>query len=410
MNFLEKKLKREIEARKLAESILEEKSAEIYSKNKELEHLNKELNTLLSLKKNELQESENERFKYFENFATGIGLVLNGNFFKANSTLLNLFGYSEEEMMDLKIEDITHPDDLQKSLRKIKDHMEGNIDHYIIEKRYIRKNQSYFWAKSYVSTIKNTKGEKKYSLIFIENIHEQKIAQKKTQLLIKELQEINEKLENFAHVISHDLKAPLTGINTILNWMEDPDLSQETHKEYHNLMKDRVEKMYNMIDHIIEYSKVTQESENQDIININVLLDETLQFLNIPLHISIQKSTNFPTIKANSIKIQQIFNNLLTNAIKHIEKPTGIITIHWSETPLLYVFKIRDNGIGIEEKHYSKIFNLFNSLSPQKKSSGIGLNIVQKIVNQYKGTITVNSEIGQFTEFTFTLAKKMVHY
>ncbi len=410
MDFLERKLKREIEARKLAESILEEKSLDIYLKNKELRRLNKEQLHLLSVKKDELKETENERFKYFENAATGIGLVLNDNsFFKANTTLLKLFGYPEEEMLRLSLEEITHPDDLQKSYEKINAHHQGEVESYTIEKRYIRKNRSYFWAKSHVSTIKDAQGNKKYSLVIIENIHEQKIAEKQAQLLIKELQEINEKLENFAHVVSHDLKAPLTGINTVLNWMEQHDSEPcEIFREYHQLMKDRVEKMYRMIDSIIEYSRVSEINENTEILNLNILLDEIIQFLNIPLHITIQKSTDFPTIKANSIKIQQIFNNLLSNALKHIDKPKGIITISWSENDLFYIFKVRDNGIGIEEKHYSKIFNLFNSLSPQKKSSGIGLSIVEKIIKQYQGKITVNSEVGQFTEFTFTLSKKMI--
>lgn len=410
MDFLEKRLKREIAARKLAESILEEKSLEIHLRNQELQRLNKEHLELLSIKKEELQESENESFKYFENAATGIGLVLNDStFFKANTTLLKMFGYSEEEMLQLNLKAITHPDDLQESYDKINAHHQGGFEKYTIEKRYIRKNNSYFWAKSHVSSIKDAQGNKKYSLVIIENIHNQKIAEKKAQLLIKELQEINEKLENFAHVVSHDLKAPLTGINTVLNWMEQHDSEPcEVFKEYHQLMKERVEKMYHMIDSIIEYSRVSEINENTETLNLNILLDETIQFLNIPLHITIQKKSDFPTIKANSIKIQQIFSNLLNNALKHINKPQGIISISWSENDLFYIFKVRDNGVGIEEKYYSKIFNLFNSLSPQKKSSGIGLSIVEKIIKQYQGKITVNSEIGQFTEFTFTLSKKMV--
>ncbi len=408
MNFLEKRLKREIAARKQAESILEQKSTEIYYKNRELERLNNNLNTLLELKKEELQESENERFRYFENFAIGIGLLLNGHIFKANTTLVNLFGHAPEEITTLTIQDVTHPNDLEKSMQKMEDHNDGKLDHYTIEKRYIRKNKSYFWAKSYISTVKDSNGRKKYSLVFIENIHEQKIAEKKTQVLIKELQEINEKLENFAHVVSHDLKAPLTGINTILNWMETLNLEDETFHEYWLLMNERVKRMYNMIDGIIEYSKVSESNENQEVIDLNLLLDETLQFLDIPLHIKVIKAPDFPMLKASSIKIQQIFNNLLTNAIKHIDKPKGCITISWSENNFFYIFKIKDNGIGIEDKHLSKIFQPFNSLSPKKLSSGIGLSIVQKIVNQYKGSITVNSEINQFTEFTFSLAKKMV--
>jgi len=406
-NFLKKKLQRAIAAREEAERILEEKSKEIYYKNEELERLNNELETTLSLKITALEESEKERFKLFENTAVGIAITFHGKILKVNDTFANLLGYEVDEIIKLKKKHINFKEDMFVFDQKMKELYDQKISSFSIEKRFKRKNNSSFWANTHVSVITDKKGEIKYCLEIIEDIQEKKITENKMNSLVAQLRDINNSLENFAHIVSHDLKAPLSGINAVLNWLKDTELN-EKQLSYQQMMEDRVKKMHGLIEGIIDYSKVSNKDEEKTLIDADSLISEVLQFIHIPHHIYIEKVGEFPKLYINKAKFSQVFSNLLTNAVRHIDKSTGKIKIEALADDKYFIFKVKDNGIGIEAKYYTKIFTIFNSITPSKESTGIGLTLVKKIVEQYKGKISVQSEVGEYTEFTFSILKKTV--
>ncbi len=403
-NILEKRLKRANAAREQAEKILENKSRELFLKNQELEDLNNRINSTLELKVSELKESEAQRFTLFQNSVMGTVLTLHGKILKANETFAQLLGYKLEDVIGLHIEDVSYKDDVESSITNTEALQEKQIGNFTMEKRYKRKNNTFFWANTHVSPVRDENGVIKYHLAIIENIHDKKIAEQKRAMLVHHLKEVNESLENFAHVVSHDLKSPLTGINTILNWLERYELDDEV-KEFHEMMKAQVLKMYTLIDNVIAYSKVNSLQEQRQSFSITDLVDECIQFLVIPLHIKVELKGNFPTIIANKTKLQQVFSNLIDNAVRYINKEEGLITVTALEDDNYWIFKVKDNGKGIEQKYFSKIFAIFETADTKQQGTGIGLSLVKKIINQYQGTISVNSVVNEFTEFTFSFAK-----
>jgi len=112
---------------------------------------------------------------------------------------------------------------------------------------------------------------------------------------------------------------------------------------------------------------------------------------------------NLPIIKGDKTKLQQLFQNLICNAIKFNDKEKGIIEINVKEIDSHYEFSVKDNGMGIDKKYHDNIFNIFHSLNNSKESTGIGLSIVKKVVDLYKGEIWLESAPNKGTTFYFTL-------
>nr|WP_321413567.1 ATP-binding protein [uncultured Allomuricauda sp.] len=113
-----------------------------------------------------------------------------------------------------------------------------------------------------------------------------------------------------------------------------------------------------------------------------------------------------PRIIADKTKVHQLFQNIISNAVVHIEKENGLVEILYKEEPDHWQFCIKDNGVGIPKKYHQKIFEIFQSASNDKKSTGIGLSIVKKIIDRYNGTVWIESEEGAGTDFYFTLEKQ----
>ncbi len=405
--ILKKRFLREKNARLQAEKLLEEKSLELYLKNKELERLNVGLNELLSRTSDQLDTLSYEHKQLFENSAVGVLLSKDGNILQCNSTFSTLVGYSEEEMKGMSISEITYEQDVEPSQLSTEKFNNRNIRKYSIQKRYKKKNGAVFWGSTHVSEISNKNSKSRYLLAVIIDVHKEKITEKKLQQTVAELIEVNDNLESFAHIASHDLKAPLTGINTVLGWMEhntDPDKMTE----YVQLMQLRVTKMYQLIDNIIAYSRVSSTDEERTFFNTKSLVEDCILLLDVPLHVSIEFEGDFPDIMTNKTKLSQVFSNLMDNSIRHINKEQGKIVVGVMEDKTYFYFSIWDNGIGIESKYYSKIFQIFNSLTPSKKSTGIGLSLVKKVVEQLGGKISVDSKVDQYTVFEFSINKEKV--
>ncbi|OIQ16619.1 MAG: hypothetical protein BM557_09920 [Flavobacterium sp. MedPE-SWcel] len=405
-DFLKNRIKREIAARQEAERILEEKSLELYFKNIELEDLNKELNKSLTVTTDELDDLENIHLELFENSAVGIVMTEKDIIVQINKAFADLLGYEKAELIGKHIKDISYRDDVNLSMQNTKDLSDKKIERFSMQKRYKRKNGTFFWGSTNVSEVKGKKGKEKCNLAVIVNIHNEKIAENKLHQTVSQLQEINQNLENFAHIVSHDLKAPLTGINTVLAWIEETETGEEM-RNYTSLMKERVEKMYTLIEGIISYSKVSNHNEERSLVDVEEVVDEAIQFLQVPMHIEVVKEGVFPKIYINRAKFMQVFNNLIDNAIRHNDKEKGLIKIAVTEDNSYYYFSIHDNGEGIEERYFIKIFEIFNTLTKTGKNTGIGLSLVKKIVEQCGGKVSVKSKRGMYTEFRFTISKQI---
>jgi len=220
---------------------------------------------------------------------------------------------------------------------------------------------------------------------------------------IKELQNRNTELDNFAYVVSHDLKAPLRGIHNAIKWIEE-DFSKELSpqvKNYLDIIPKRTKRMEDLINGLLDYARLRKKTPSE-IIDVNEIINEISAAI-VPKNIKVD-SINLPVFETERLKLEQVFTNLISNSVKYIHHDHGRIIISCMELPGYYQFTVKDNGIGIEPEYHDKIFELFQTLreKEEKESTGIGLSIVKKIIDEQQGTIKVNSYLDKGAEFTFT--------
>lgn len=221
------------------------------------------------------------------------------------------------------------------------------------------------------------------------------------------LRRSNAELEQFAYVVSHDLKAPLRGISSLANWLASDygdALGTEGQEQLH-LMIGRVKRMNALIEGILAYSRASRIREPEIAVDVTQVVQSTIDLLAPPPHIQIEVAAALPTVWCEPTRIAQVFQNLLSNAIKYMDKPAGRIGVSCVRQGGFWRFGIEDNGPGIEEQYFGKIFQLFQTLAARDKveGTGVGLSIVQKIVELQGGRIWLESRVGEGTTFYFTV-------
>ncbi len=252
-------------------------------------------------------------------------------------------------------------------------------------------------------TAELTKTNKKLHL----EIAERKQAEDKKAQLLKELESVNQELKDFAYIVSHDLKAPLRAISTLANWLSvdyKDKLDDEGKEQLHLLIK-RASRMNDLINGILEYSRLGRVKEKKVKVDVNEIVKEVIEFIAPPDHIAITIENELPSIVFEKTRITEIFQNLLSNAIKFMDKPQGTVTIGCVKSNGYWKFNVTDNGPGIEEKYFEKIFQIFQSLSPRDEleSTGVGLTLIKKIITMYSGSVWIESKIDRGSTFFFTL-------
>lgn len=400
VDILERALKRERAARKLAEGILEDKSKQLFELSEKLRETNEALEGNLSEKTLELQA-------IFDNSSLGIVLTKFGQIVEVNKAFCELLGYSNTELKALDVKTISVKDDYPESRQLMEQLDKGLIDNFSMNKRYIKKNEDTIWAKTNVAAIRDNNGVLKYQVALVEDITEDLKLASERQSLIANLEGKNKDLRDFAQVVSHDLKSPLRSMDTLINWLQEAykEDDKERFDSTYYLLLDKVSKMDSLIDGVLRYSSIDNAKALKEPISINALLKDIVNMLHVPAHVSI-KYDKMPTIVGDVYRIQQLFQNLLTNALKSIDKSKGQIEIKVEEEERQWLFSIKDNGKGISNSYKDKIFEMFQSIEDsQNKATGIGLAIVKKIVEFYQGKIWVESQIGEGTTFYFTLKK-----
>ncbi|GAL85418.1 hypothetical protein MYP_2647 [Sporocytophaga myxococcoides] len=224
-------------------------------------------------------------------------------------------------------------------------------------------------------------------------------------IMSEKLKKSFSELDNYAYVVSHDLKVPLRGIYNLVHWMEEDygsEFSPEVHK-YLDKLKGRVERMESLINGLLEYSKIGRTSQPLEEVNVNELLADIVDSI-VPGDFEVRVSNKMPVIFTEKLRIQQVFSNLISNAVKYKGNKPGIITIISKEIPDGVEFTVEDNGVGISPEYHNKIFGLFQTLREKHEveSTGIGLSIVKKIIEDKKGNIRVVSNEGEGAAFIFT--------
>jgi signal transduction histidine kinase len=220
---------------------------------------------------------------------------------------------------------------------------------------------------------------------------------------IDDLESKNEELNKFAYVVSHDLKAPIRGIHNVITWIEE-DLSDELSpqlKKYLEIIPQRTQRMEALINGLLDYARINRKT-TAELVNVDALVHEITQSA-VPRNFKLEIE-NLPEIFTERLKLEQIFANLITNAVKYSNPETGFIKISAQKIRDYYEFSVKDNGIGIAEEYHRKIFEIFQTLRDKNEaeSTGVGLAIVKKIIDERGETISVNSELDKGAAFIFT--------
>ncbi len=213
-------------------------------------------------------------------------------------------------------------------------------------------------------------------------------------------------LEQFAYVTSHDLKAPLRAVSNLAEWIEE-DLSEkldDSSREQLALLRDRVRRMHDLIEGLLEYSRVGRTDSQEEAVDTRELIEETIDSLSPPKGFKIKIRGEMPTLYADRLQLGQVFSNLISNSLKHHVGSKGRIRIEVESDGKAYEFSVCDDGPGIAPEYHGKVFQMFQTLASVDMggSTGIGLALVKKIVEEHGGTVRLESAVGEGTCVFFT--------
>lgn len=359
---------------------------------------------------------EEKKFQTLLESAPDAIILMNtlGNIVEWNRKAEKLFGWKRDEVIDRKLSTVIIPEKFREAHEKGMYHYlktgEGPALNKQIELSALKKDAAEFPIELTISSV--SIGNQSLFIGFIRDITARKKSEEKLMHLLERLEKKNKELNDFAYIVSHDLKAPLRAIGSLTNWLQNDygEKFDEEGKQYIQLLIGRVTRMDSLIDGILQYSRIGKVKESEQEVNLYHLLKEVVDTLAPPPNIEVTFDTELPTVITGKISMIQIFQNLISNAINYMDKPQGKIDVGCIDEGHQWIFHVRDNGPGIEEKYFEKIFQIFQSLKArdEKESTGIGLAIVKKTIESYNGKIWVESEIGKGSTFYFTLPKNTI--
>ncbi len=330
-----------------------------------------------------------------------------------------IFGYSADEVIGKPITILIPPQKLDEEadfLEKI--YADETVKHF--DTLRLKKDGSEVFVSVSLAALKDSEGKIVGITKIAQNITERKQVEAKIQELYEQLEQlveartaqllaVNKNLDSFAYVVSHDLKAPLRGITQLASWLaaDYAESFDDEGRNMLNLVVGRTKRMHEMIEGILQYSRIGRVKENLTNIDLNRLVADVIDLLAPPESIAITVAADLPMVHGDEMRIRQVFQNLIGNAIKYMDKPVGKIAVTWTDQQTNWQFAIADTGPGIASQYHEKIFQIFQTLSPRDEveSTGIGLALVEKIIELHRGRVWLDSIEGQGTTFYFTLPK-----
>jgi signal transduction histidine kinase len=225
-----------------------------------------------------------------------------------------------------------------------------------------------------------------------------------------ELERRNQELDQFAYVASHDLKAPLRGIDHLASWIiEDAgeELSEPS-KRHLATLRSRVKRMDSLLNDLLIYSRADRLDSRVVSVDTGALINDVIELLAPPENVTIVVQKDMPAIMTSRAPLELVFRNLIDNAIKHHHRPEGWIWISAREIDGYIEFSVADDGPGIAEKFHDRIFQMFQTLQPRDRveGSGMGLAVVKKVVEGQGCKVWVDSIEGSSSTFRFTWPKQ----
>ncbi|MFE3848741.1 PAS domain S-box protein [Flavobacterium sp. LB3P45] len=325
-----------------------------------------------------------------------------------NDKFCSISKYSKEELIG-QYHYVDNPEyQLNKFIKNIwKTIANGKVWKGDIKNR--AKDGSYYWVNSTIVPFLDNQGKPYQYIAISADVTEQKLAKENLNDALTNLEKTNKELDQFAYIISHDLKAPLRAINNLAEWIvEDmPEMPQDVNTNF-GLLRGRILRMENLINAVLDYSRIGRTKIEKQATDLKIMLNQIVDSIVPTEGFEIYIADNFPEIKIARILFQQIFSNLISNSVKYNDKPIGKIDCLYESLPNFHKFTIKDNGPGIAEEYHKKVFKVFQTIEARdkKESTGIGLSIVQKIIEEAGGSIWIESETDKGASFIFIIPKE----
>ncbi|WP_052825902.1 PAS domain-containing sensor histidine kinase [Neotamlana nanhaiensis] len=358
----------------------------------------------------ELAKREQILTKTFDLSAVGmVTLTLKGQFIDANKSFCETFGYTKEEIQQLTFLDITHPADKTKGKQAIMDMIDGKVNYYQSEKRYIAKNGKTIWTYISSTVIRDNNGIPLHFVTQINDISQIKRSTKKIVDLLDTTENQNKRLLNFAHIVSHNLRSHFSNLNMLLD-LAKIEIPETTDNEIFPLLKQAVDHLGETVDNLNEVASINTKKNIQleplgllDTVN-TITKSIAAQIIASKADISINIASHIK-VMAIPAYLDSIVLNFLTNAIKYKkqnEVPKIDITAKIENN--FIILQIRDYGLGIDlQKHGEKLFGMYKTFHKHEDSRGIGLFITKNQIEAIGGTVDVDSKVNEGTTFNIHL-------
>lgn len=361
-----------------------------------------------------IKHTENRFNSLFKSSPVGISIINDHyDLLEINPVIAAKLNYELETLKKMDILEIVHPEEIKrvrKQLLRIFSKEQQTVE---IETRLIKNGGDAIWVKLMISLINITKKETN-AVVFMESIDKRKFAEFKLEEKNEELLRINQELEHFAYVASHDLQEPLRTITSFIQILERKysNILDDDGRQFMGYITDGTRRMQNLIRDLLAYSRVNRQSTGYEEVDLNEVFEAVNQALNnkINENDAIILAENLPVIQGNKIQLIQIFQNFIDNAIKFRGKKSPEIIINVKELSDKWEISIEDNGIGISPEFHQRIFIIFQRLHTMDEYSGtgIGLAMCKKIIERHGGEVWVDSKADKGTKFIFTIAKNLI--
>ena len=341
------------------------------------------------------------------------GMDADGLFTFINASGTRLIGYERNDLLGKNVHDVLHHHHADGSPYPIE---ECPIHQAMLAGTSVRIADEVFWTRAgrpvpveYTSSPILNNGRTVGAVIAFNDITARRTAERERERLIGALARSNRELDQFAYVASHDLKAPLRGIANLSQWIEEDlgDNAPPEVTEKMTLVRGRVQRLEALIDGILQYSRAGRVRSAIEQVDVGLLVKDVVELLAPPPEVTVTIEPGMPTISTERTPLQQVFMNLINNAIKYNRHPGATITVSSRDAGNMYAFGVTDNGPGIEPEYHDRIFGIFQTLESRDRveGTGIGLSVVKKTVELHGGSITVRSALGEGATFTFEWPK-----
>lgn len=355
-----------------------------------------------------LRESE-ERFKaIFNQVVSGIAETdLTGRFVLVNDRFCEIVGRTKEELVNLRIQDITHPDDLPVSLGLFQ-HLVREGVNFEIEQRYVRPDGSDVWVHDSVSMIADNAGHPCYTIVCAVDISARKEAEQALWRSNEQLKRANDNLQQFAYSASHDLREPLRAMlcySELLSRQYEHQLDDDAAR-FVQFIQEGATRLQTLLNDMLQYTRLELADEVvSKPVDCNAALKAALTNLTSAIQESGAEVTSgpLPIVLGQEVRLVQLFQNLVGNAIKYRRDEPLTVHVAAEARDGMWRFSVRDNGIGIEPQYAKDVFGLFKRLEKNTGGTGLGLAICARVVERHRGQIWVESEVGKGSTFFFTI-------